>query len=167
MTKDRQPRAESLDPHRDPTTWLDALDRLEGEATHWLATVRPDGRPHLVPVLAVWVDGTVYFCAGPSTRKARNLMQAPHCAISARGDGVDIVVEGRAAQVTDESALRSVAEAYVSAYGWHVTVRDGAFHEAEGAPTAGPPPYGVFQVRPITAFGFGTDETVTPTRWSF
>jgi hypothetical protein len=49
---------------------------------------------------------------------------------------------------------------------WLVTVRDGAFH-ANGAPTAGPPPYDVYRVQSVTAFGFGTDDTVSPTRWRF
>lgn len=119
-----------------------------------------------MPVLAVWVDGTVYFSAGPATRKARNLMHAPHCAIATGGDGVDLVVEGEAARVTDHAMLRRVAGAYAAAYGWQVTVRDGAFH-ANGAPTAGPPPYDVYRVQSVTAFGFGTDDTVRPTRWRF
>jgi hypothetical protein len=52
--------------------------------------------------------------------------------------------------------------------GWHVTVRDGAFHhETGGAPTAGPPPYDVYELRSTVAFGFGTDETFVPTRWRF
>jgi hypothetical protein len=43
-------------------------------------------------------------------------------------------------------------------------------HDTEGAPTAGPPPYEVYEVYEVTpaiAFGFGTDETLTPTRWRF
>lgn len=111
---DRQPRAESLRPPRDPAAWSDALDRLDGSGTYWLATVRPDGRPHLVPVPAVWVGGTVHFCAGPGTGKVRNLTHSPDCAISVGGDGLDLVVEGQAVQVTDEPALRAVAEAYAS-----------------------------------------------------
>ena len=47
-----------------------------------------------------------------------------------------------------------------------MTVRDGAFY-ADGAPTAGPPPYEVYEVTPATAFGFPTDETFTATRWRF
>jgi hypothetical protein len=38
-----------------------------------------------------------------------------------------------------------VADAYASTYGWHVTVRNGAFHDAGGATTAGPPPYDVMR----------------------
>jgi Pyridoxamine 5'-phosphate oxidase len=43
-------------------------------ATYWLATVRPDGRPHVMPILAVWVNGMLFFAAGQGTRKARNRM---------------------------------------------------------------------------------------------
>jgi hypothetical protein len=46
-------------------------------------------------------------------------------------------------------------------------VRDGAFHDTEVAPTADPPPYDVYEVIPKTAFGFGTDESFSPTRWDF
>lgn len=113
----RQPLAESLHPDREPTAWSDALDRLDGGGRYWLATVRPDGRPHLVPVLAVWVGGTVHFCAGPGTGKVRNLTHSPHCAISVGGDGLDLVVEGQAVRATDEQTVRAVAEAYASTLG--------------------------------------------------
>jgi hypothetical protein len=76
------------------------------------------------------------------------------------------VVEGTAAKVSDETRLHRVAEAYWAKYGWQVTVRDGAFY-ADGAPTAGPPPYEVYEVTPAMAFGFPTDETFSPTRWRF
>lgn len=39
---------------------------------YWLATVRRDGRPHVVPVLAVFVDGALHFVASPGSRKAHN-----------------------------------------------------------------------------------------------
>lgn len=163
----REPMAEPLLAHDERTSgWSDTVERL-GNATYWLATVRQDGRPHLVPVLAVWVDDAVYFCAGAGTSKARNLADDAHCAIAASGDGVDLVAEGTASQVTDEPTLRRVADAYATVYDWHVTVRRGAFHDVEGAPTAGPPPYDVYTVTPATAFGFGTDESYTATRWRF
>lgn len=51
-----------------------------------------------------------------------------------------------------------MADAYASTYDCHVTVPDGAFHDTEGAPTAGAPPYEVYVVTP--PFGFGTDESI-------
>ena len=68
--------------------------------------------------------------------------------------------------MSDEARLRRVAAVYASKYGWQVDVRDGAFY-AEGAPTAGRPPYGVYEVTPTTIFGFGTDESFNATRWRF
>ena len=71
----------------------------------------------------------------------------------------------RRVKVGDPETLRRVAGAYASIYDWHVAVRDGAFHDTEGALTAGPPPYDVYEVVPATAFAFGTDESFRPTRW--
>jgi hypothetical protein len=65
------------------------------------------------------------------------------------------------------STLKDIANAYAEIYDWHVIVRDGAFHDAGGAPTAGPLPYEVYAVVPTTAFVFDLDETVSPTRWVF
>ena len=60
-----------------------------------------------------------------------------------------------------------MADAYATKYDWHVAVRGGAFQGAEGAPTAGPPPYAVYEVRPTSAFAFGTVEPARSTRWRF
>jgi hypothetical protein len=150
-----------------PTPWPRARGHLEGAPTYWLATVRPGGRPHVRPVLAVWVEGGLYFCAGEGTRKARNLSIGPRCALTVEVEPLDLVVEGVAERVRDAGRLHRVSDAYASTYDWHVTVRDGAFHDTEGAPTAGPPPYDVYEVVPTTAFGFGTEESFSPTRWDF
>jgi nitroimidazol reductase NimA-like FMN-containing flavoprotein (pyridoxamine 5'-phosphate oxidase superfamily) len=151
-----------------PTSWATAWGHLEGaSATYWLATVRSNGVPHVMPVLAVWVDGRLFLCAGKGTRKAKNLALNARCVVTVEAEPIDLVVEGEAAKVRDAATLRRVADAYASTYDWHVTVRDGGFHDTEGAPTAGPPPYDVYEVMPTVAFGFGTDETFVPTRWRF
>lgn len=119
-----------------------------------------------MPVLAVWVDGALHFCAGEASRKARNLARSPQCVIVTSSPALDLVVEGDAVKVSDEAKLQRVADGYASKYAWEVTVRHGAF-DAEDAPTAGPPPYEVYEVTPTTIFAFGTDGTVGSTRWRF
>jgi hypothetical protein len=109
----------------------------------------------------------LYFCAGEHTRKACNLTLDPRCVVTVEHEPLDLVLEGRAVKVRDAATLRRVAGAYGRVYGWCVTVRDGAFHDTQGAPTAGPPPYEVYQAAPMAAFGFGTDLTLVPTRWRF
>jgi hypothetical protein len=87
---------------------------------------------------------------------------------SVGSEGLDLVLEGEVARVHDHARLERVAEVYASKYGWPVTVRDGAFH-AEGAPTAGPPPYEVYMVTSVVVFGSGTDDTFASRspRWRF
>jgi len=148
------------------TPWAEALARFEKADAFWLATGRPDGRPHLMPVLVLWQGGALYFCASPESRKAKILARNSYCIIAADSHDSHLVVECVAAKVSDKAKLDLVADLYVSKYDWHVIVRDGAFYD-DGAPTAGPPPYEVYEVNPTLAFAFGKDESFSPTRWRF
>jgi nitroimidazol reductase NimA-like FMN-containing flavoprotein (pyridoxamine 5'-phosphate oxidase superfamily) len=146
--------------------WTKARRWLSEAEYYWLATVNPRGGPHVVPVLAVWMEGAMYFCANPTSRKARNLDHEGCCVLTAEHHKLHLVVEGSASRVNKEEVLRNVAQAYATKYGWPVSIRGGAFY-AEGAPTAGPPPYQVFRVEPEVIFGFGTDDKYKATRWRF
>ena len=148
------------------TTWTDASQKLAAGSTYWLATTGSDGSPHIVPVLAVWVEGALHFVASRGSHKARNLASDARCAISTSAPSLDLVVKGTASNVSDASRLALVAGEYLTKYDWPVTVRDGAFY-GDGAPTAGPPPFDVYQVMPGKAFGFGTDGSHGATRWTF
>jgi hypothetical protein len=150
----------------DPMPWKEGLQRLENGETYWFATRRPDGRPHVRPVLAVGIDGCLYVAANTHTRKARNLLSDPRCTICTTGPGIDLVVEGSATKVTNEVVLQRIADIYHNKYGWQVTVRNGAFY-GEGAPTAGPPPYELYEIILGTVFCFPSTEDITPTRWRF
>jgi Pyridoxamine 5'-phosphate oxidase len=136
--------------------WETVRDVLADARLYWLATVHPTGRPHVRPVLAVWVDGLLYSTSTAVSRKGRNLVADPRCTVTARTDTMDIVLEGSAARVTSQDTLHQVAEAYRAKYDWPVTVTGSAFDAPYGAPTAGPPPYLPFEITPATVFGFGT-----------
>jgi len=152
-----------------PMSWSEARRRLAEAQTYWLATVTPEGRPHARPVLGVWVDETLHTTSSPAARKACNLALNDRCSFSIAADGVDVVLEGTAAKVTDDEHLQRVADAYKAKYGWPPTVVDGAFDAPYGAPTAGPPPYEVYEIAPSVVFGFGTGNEHAPksTRWRF
>jgi len=119
-----------------------------------------------MPLLAVWANDALHFAASPATRKAKNLAISSDCVMTVASHGLDLVVEAKAVKVCDRARLERVAEAYASKYAWYVDVRDGAFY-GEGAPTAGPPPYEVYEVIPSRIFGFGEDESLPPTQWRF
>jgi hypothetical protein len=150
-----------------PAPWDEACKGLAAGDEYVLATVRPDGRPHAVPVLAVWVDGALHFAAGAASRKARNLTENPHCVITTSSLGLDLVVEGSVTQIREDPRLQEVADAYATKYSWHPAARDGLLQDTEGAPTAGPPPYNVYEVVPTVAFAFPAETAITPTRWLF
>jgi hypothetical protein len=154
-------------PYDQPTAWeeIDAKLSEAEDGSHWLATVRPDGRPHQRPIWSEWVAGSLYFASG-RTVKARHLARDGRCSISLHTHGIDLVIEGNARRVTDEAELVRVRDAY-AAKGWAPTVRDGAFHDTFGAPTAGPPPYDVYRIDPTLAYGFPVEEDISPTRWRF
>src|SRR5712691_6737935 len=79
-----------------PLPWSRALAQLEAGAsgTYWLATTRPDSRPHGAAVGAIWLDGKIYFTTGAGTRKGRNLAVNAACVISVSLTGLDLVIEG-------------------------------------------------------------------------
>src|SRR3954452_24634983 len=86
-----------------PTPWQDVLALLEQAELFWISTVRPDGRPHVTPLPAVWADGALHFCTGPEERKAKNLAANPHVVLTTGSStwdrGYDLVVEGEAVRV--------------------------------------------------------------------
>jgi hypothetical protein len=59
-------------PNATPTEWSQARDELADAEVYWLSTVRPDGRPHVTPLLGIWLEDALYFCTGPDERKAKN-----------------------------------------------------------------------------------------------
>ncbi|GAA1030586.1 pyridoxamine 5'-phosphate oxidase family protein [Virgisporangium ochraceum] len=151
-----------------PIPWPQARAGLRDTPVYWLSTVRPDARPHVTPLLGIWLDGALYFSTGPAERKARNLARNPHCVLTAgtnQLDGLDIVVEGAAVMVNDEFELRTVADTYESKYGRRFTAPEGTWFGLGDAIRAGNAP--VYRVAPTTAFGFGKGAQFSQTRWQF
>lgn len=151
-----------------PVPWITAREHLAKAELFWLSTVRPDGRPHVTPLIAVWHENALYFCTGGEERKAKNLAHNPHCILTTganllNAEGLDLVVEGEAVQIHDVALLQQIADSYEAKYGsdWHFTVWDGAFQGNGGNVAL------VYQVIPTTAFGFGKGKVFSQTRWRF
>ncbi len=154
----------------DPIPWSRALAALEAadaqQQTPFLATTRPDGRPHVAGVGALWDEGKVYFVSGAGTRKSRNLAENPDCVIAMSLKGIDIEIEGTAVKVSDDGTLHRLAKRYGD-QGWPATVKDGAFTHEYSAPSAGPPPWDLYEVAPRTVFAVLSEEPGGATRWRF
>ena len=154
----------------DPIPWSRALAALESnepqKQTPFLATTRPDGRPHVAGVGALWDHGRVYIVSGAGTRKSRNLAENPSCSVAFSLTGIDLVVEGVAERVTDDETLQRLAKRYGEG-GWPARVENGAFTYDYSAPSAGPPPWDLYAIRPTTVFGVLSDEPGGAMRWRF
>jgi nitroimidazol reductase NimA-like FMN-containing flavoprotein (pyridoxamine 5'-phosphate oxidase superfamily) len=134
--------------------WSWTTERLEKARNYWIATTRPDGRPHAMPIWGVWFENKFYFSTGRQSRKARNLMDNPSCVVCAEQADDAVIVEGRVEEVSDQALLRRFAEIYGAKYHW----------EMEGF--AEP----VYVVVPTVAFAFSSapgEFAGSATRWRF
>ncbi len=136
--------------------------------TCWLATINPDGSPHVTGIGALWVDGALWFETGDATRKARNLARDPRCTLSVAAHAFDLVIDGEARKVTDPETVAAMAARW-AAGGWPARVdHTGRALTADfSAPSAGPPPWFVYRLEPRTATAVGTVEPGGATRWRF
>ena len=115
---------------------------------------------------AQWLAGHLYFTSSPAARKARDLAVNPLCTISGRLPGIDLVLDGSAARVTDPQTLEQVAAGY-RAGGWPAQVDGDALTAPFNAPSAGPPPWHVYRFTFHTVVGVATIEPYGATRWRF
>jgi nitroimidazol reductase NimA-like FMN-containing flavoprotein (pyridoxamine 5'-phosphate oxidase superfamily) len=133
-----------------------------------LSTVRPDGRPHVTPLLGIWLDGALYFCTGANERKAKNLEQNRQCILTTGSnnlEGLDLVVEGEAGEVNDRTELRAVADTYELKYGARVTAPEGTWFGL--GDSIRNEEVRVYKVAPSAAYGFAKGTTFSQTRWAF
>src|SRR5579863_5896105 len=95
-----------------------ALERLRTNVILWLATVRPDGRPHVVAVWFLWDGDSVLIFSKPGQQKIRNLRQNPHVtlALDDTHDGEDVVVIEGTAELVDDFDLSAGVPAYTAKY---------------------------------------------------
>src|ERR1700730_1277545 len=85
--------------------WSWAAERLTSSHDYWLATVWPDGRPHVMPVWGVWQDGCVWVSSGQDSRNSKNLAATPR-ATSTTDDALQpVVVDGIVDQEVDGDAI--------------------------------------------------------------
>ena len=99
-------------------TWYWVAAQLTESKNYWLCSIRPNGRPHVVPRWAVYVDGKIYYDGSPETRHARNIMENPQVSLHLENGDQAIILEGisrLAGKPTPELALK-LSEAYKKKY---------------------------------------------------
>lgn len=93
--------------------------RLYAEPVVWLGSVRPDGRPHLVPVWFLWDGETITLFSQPNNQKIRNLRANPHVslALEAANEGEDVAILEGTAQLVSMDDVAPILDRYSEKYG--------------------------------------------------
>ena len=137
--------------------WKWAEDRLKKSRQYWIATTRPDGRPHLMVIWALWLDGKLYF-TGKTSRKARNLARNPNCMCT--DDAAEaVILEGAIGTERDIKTIREFLRIYEKKYKFDLSgMADDLLKLKEP----------VFYLRPKVAFGLWEKKfSTSATRWVF
>jgi hypothetical protein len=138
-----------------PWSWAEA--RLNASHDYWVATVWPDGRPHLMPVWAIWHDESLWFSSSKASRKATNLAANPRCIVATDNALEPVIIEGDADVISDRPTLQMVLDLENAKYNtdYSIELLDPAVNVC-------------WRLRPVWAFGIAQgDFTGSPTRWTF
>lgn len=138
--------------------WKWAAERLPGARNYWIATARPNGRPHSRPVWDVFLDGTFYFSTG--SLAAPNLAVNPQITLHLKSGSEVVIIEGTVETVADSGLIRRIIVAYNEKYNC----------DLDPSEPGGP----LLAVVPLVAFGWVSDASGldkgaafhgTATRW--
>jgi uncharacterized pyridoxamine 5'-phosphate oxidase family protein len=142
---------ESKNP-QDYLPWSHLEKRMEEARNYWVATSRPDGRPHVMPVWGMWIEGRFYFGTASDSRKGRNLAENPAIAVHLESGDDVVILEGVAEQrMPDEILREKMNEASLAKY---------------QMPLMLPPGAAMYMLKPRVAFAWSeSDFSKTATRW--
>lgn len=139
--------------------WKWAENRLKKSRQYWIATTRPDGRPHVMVVWALWMDGAIYFSTGANTVKARNLAKNSHCTMCTDNGAEAVIVEGVVETERSVETVRRFVPVYEKKYKWKLG------EMAENLIALKDP---LFYLRPSVAFGLWEKKFgPSTTKWIF
>jgi general stress protein 26 len=153
------------DPDAVASDWSAAERVISSAELFWLTTVRADGRPHITPLLAIWLDGALHFSTGAEEQKAINLRANSNVVLTTGCNnwetGLDVMIEGVAVREMDDAHLGRLADAWTRKWDgrWRFEVHNHAFTHGKGEAL-------VFKVRPTKILAFGHDP-FTQTRHRF
>jgi hypothetical protein len=138
--------------------WSWAEQRLRDARNYWIATTRPNGRPHCRPVWGVWLPDGFWFSTGSLAR--HNLATNPEITVHLEDGREAVILEGTASAISGKQRLGAMVTAYNPKYDWDMAANDEGVFDSSG--NGGP----AFLVRPRVIFGWDA-EMQAPTRWVF
>lgn len=137
--------------------WGWAEMHLRQSHDYWVASVRPDGKPHVMPVWGAWNQGAMWFSSSGKSRKALNLKDNPRCTITTDDAQNPVVVEGEAELITNMALIAIFLNRLNAKYQQNYTLD---FMD--------PNLNACFRVKPVKVIALQQENfTGSPTRWEF
>lgn len=134
--------------------WEEVESQLAKSRNYWIATTRPDGKPHAMPVWGVGVNGAVIFGTDRNSRKARNIAWQPEAVVHLESGDDVVIIEGVARLVTDKAEIAAIDAEYLKKYQMKLT-------DAPGEPF-------ICAIEPRVIFAWHEkDYPRSATRWRF
>ena len=125
MIETKEPRVQQLGlpkdygSPKDLVDWRAVEEKLVAAPAYWLATTRPDGRPHVVPVDGLWLDGAWYWGGSRQSVHQRNLAHHRDVVMHLEDAQSAVIVEGEAERISvDERLATRLIEGTKAKYGW-------------------------------------------------
>ncbi|MFN8559829.1 MAG: pyridoxamine 5'-phosphate oxidase family protein [Dehalococcoidia bacterium] len=135
-----------IDPER-ALTWQWVTEQIAASRNYWVASTRPDGRPHVMPVWGLWLDDAFLFSTDPRSRKGRNIAARPEIVVHLESGDDVVILDGRAEPASDSALLARYTDAYEVKYAFRPDPTD---------------PNGiVYALRPATALAWREQDFVT------
>jgi nitroimidazol reductase NimA-like FMN-containing flavoprotein (pyridoxamine 5'-phosphate oxidase superfamily) len=142
-------------------TWEHVTELLRDALNYWIATTSADGRPHVRPVWAVWIDGILYFDGHPATGWGRNIARDPRISVQVEAGDEAVIVEGVVEEIAqaDDRLAERLGEGFGGKYSprYKYTPEPDAWRER-----------GLWSMRPQRVFAWGVAGFPrSVTRWRF
>lgn len=155
VSRPKMPKSYGIKESKNPEDyrpWSYLEKRMKEARNYWVATSRPDGRPHVMPVWGIWVEGRFYFGTASDSRKARNLAENPAIAVHLESGDDVIILEGVVEQRMPDEVLREKMNAESLA--------------KYQMPLMLPPGAAMYMLKPRVAFAWSESNfSKTATRW--
>lgn len=118
---------------RNPARWRAIESRFGREQHIWLATVRADGRPHLVPMWFIWLNGRFYIATPSNTQKYYNLVHNQMVSLSLPDPQNVLTIEGEA-HIAQRPIIDTAAEYFYHKYEWDFRYDENGYRLVEITP---------------------------------
>ncbi len=97
--------------------WSFVSERMAAAHNYWVASTRPDGRPHAAPVWGLWHADVFYFSSGAESARARNLAANPRAVVHLESGDEAVILEGQIGFEDDDALLSELNARYEQKYG--------------------------------------------------